>query len=113
MCFNEQGANGALSVNEKFDNISCLEGLKAGRIEESKVLSYDGEMEQGFNSSAWLDKESLPLMPNIASRREINICVWCGNEFYHEVYEAETQSGSVSFICATCQGKFSGQFNYL
>ncbi|BBG95761.1 methyl-CPG-binding domain 8 protein, partial [Prunus dulcis] len=95
-----KGADGALSVNEKFDNLSGLEGLKPGRIEkleyniqtaqasshskESKVLSYDGEMEQGFSSSAWLEKESLPSMPNIANRPETNICVWCGNEFYHE-----------------------------
>lgn len=77
------------------------------------MLSYDGEMEQGFSSSAWLEKESLPSMPNIANRPETNICVWCGNEFYHEVYEAGAQTGSVGLMCAVCQAKFSSQFNYL
>lgn len=124
-----KGADGALSVNEKFDDISGLEGLKPGKIErleynfqtaqasshskESKVSSYDGEMEQGFSSSAWLEKESLPSMPNIANRPETNICVWCGNEFYHEVFEAGAQTGSVGLMCAACQAKFSSQFNYL
>ncbi|KAM1014074.1 hypothetical protein EV1_043610 [Malus domestica] len=95
----DKGANGALSVNEKRDNMSGLEGLKLGQFDynfptvqatshtkESKVLSYDGEMEQGFSSSDWLEKESLPSMPNIASGYEINTCVWCRNEFHHELF---------------------------
>ncbi|KAB2617067.1 hypothetical protein D8674_012936 [Pyrus ussuriensis x Pyrus communis] len=118
----DKGANGALSVNEKFDNMSGLEGLGPGQFDyniptvqatshtkESKVLSYDGELEQGFSSSDWLEKESLPSMPNITSRNEINTCVWCRNEFHHEVYE-RTQPGSVGLMCATCQANFSGDF---
>ncbi|PQQ03770.1 uncharacterized protein Pyn_11257 [Prunus yedoensis var. nudiflora] len=42
-------------------------------------------------------------MPNVANRPETNICVWCGNEFYHEVYEAGAQTGSVGLMCAACQ----------
>ncbi|XP_068345018.1 uncharacterized protein [Pyrus communis] len=118
----DKGANGALSVNEKFDNMSGLEGLGPGQFDyniptvqatshtkESKVLSYDGELEQGFSSSDWLEKDSLPSMPNITSRHEISTCVWCRNEFHHEVYE-RTQPGSVGLMCATCQAKFSGDF---
>ncbi|XP_050124835.1 uncharacterized protein LOC126602067 isoform X1 [Malus sylvestris] len=118
----DKGANGALSVNEKFDNMSGLEGLGPGQFDyniptvqatshtkESKVLSCDGELEQGFSSSDWLEKESLPSMPNITSRHEINTCVWCRNEFPHGVYE-RTQPGSVGLMCATCQANFSGDF---
>ncbi|KAK9930508.1 hypothetical protein M0R45_027545 [Rubus argutus] len=127
--FDMLGENGALSVNEKYDNIPGLEGLKSSRLEqfehdfltsqansqskESNVLSHEGRIEQGFNSSGWPEKEPLPSMPNIASRREINSCVWCRNEFYHDIYEAGTQTGSVGFMCENCQGKFSGQVNFL
>ncbi|PRQ21386.1 putative DNA-binding domain-containing protein [Rosa chinensis] len=127
-----KGANGALSISEKFDNTSCLEGLKSSSLEqfehdfltaqatyqskESNVLSYDEtheSIEQGFNSSGWPEKEALPSVPNIESRREINSCVWCRNEFYHDVYGAGMQTGSVGFMCANCQGKFSGHVGFL
>lgn len=127
--FNEQGENGALSTSEQFDNTRCLEGLKSSRLEqfepdfltaqatsqskESNVLSYDENIEQGFNSSGWPEKVALSSVPNIESRHEINSCVWCRNDLYHDAYGAGMQTGSVGIMCANCQGKFSGHVSFL
>ncbi|KAL6179925.1 hypothetical protein ACLB2K_046596 [Fragaria x ananassa] len=124
-----KGENGALSTSEQFDNTRCLEGLKSSRLEqfepdfltaqatsqskESNVLSYDENIEQGFNSSGWPEKVALSSVPNIESRHEINSCVWCRNDLYHDAYGAGMQTGSVGIMCANCQGKFSGHVSFL
>ncbi|KAF2299700.1 hypothetical protein GH714_002568 [Hevea brasiliensis] len=74
------------------------------------------EIARGLDSSVWLDKEALPLLPKIASRRRVPtlyVCVWCRNEFHYEALESEAQASSLGFTCAACKAKFSGQFNLL
>ncbi|KAK4559754.1 hypothetical protein RGQ29_008795 [Quercus rubra] len=125
-----KGGDKSFSPNERFDSTSGLEGLGSSSIEhleynfltmqpspnpeESNVLSYDAEMEQGFDSSIWLKKEALPLLPKLASRHQVRTaCVWCGFEFHIESANSGMQPGSVGFMCGTCKAKFSGQFNVL
>ncbi|XP_050378942.1 uncharacterized protein LOC126796221 [Argentina anserina] len=123
-----KGANGALSVSEKFVDTPYLEGLKSSTIEqfdhfltaqatsqskELNVLSCDESIEQGFISSCWPEKEAMPLVSNVESRREFSSCVWCRNECYDDAYGSGMQSGSVGFMCANCQGKFSGHVSFL
>lgn len=80
--------------------------------EVSKVLSYDAEMSQGFDSSVWLEKEALPLLPKIGSRHRVaTVCAWCRNEFHHEPIDTGGETGSVGFMCPTCKAKFSGSHN--
>ncbi|KAJ9166578.1 hypothetical protein P3X46_021308 [Hevea brasiliensis] len=113
---------------EKFCGISGFEGLRSGSMEnmeynfmnphsdDSRVFSYDAEIARGLDSSVWLDKEALPLLPKIASRRRVPtlyVCVWCRNEFHYEALESEAQASSLGFTCAACKAKFSGQFNLL
>uniref|UniRef100_A0A2N9F9A5 C2H2-type domain-containing protein n=1 Tax=Fagus sylvatica TaxID=28930 RepID=A0A2N9F9A5_FAGSY len=124
-----KGGDKIFITNDRFNSTSGLEGLGSsssiGHLEynfltmqgsshpeESKVLSYDAEMEQGFNSSVWLKKEALPLLPKLASRNQVRTaCVWCGNEFYLESENSGMQSDSVGFMCGNCKAKYSGQFN--
>lgn len=125
MYVDEQGANGALSVNQKFDSISGLEELLPGGVEnldynslsaqghsnfkESEALSHGAVMEKDFDSAFWFEKEE-----KIASTHPcVMTCVWCWNEFYHEAVNSVTHSGSVGFMCTICQAKFSGHFNPL
>lgn len=126
---NEHGGDKFFGANERFDRKSGLEGLRSSKTgnlehnfltlqgsshpEESKVLSYDVERE-GLDSSYWLKKEALPLLPKLASRHQARtVCVWCRNEFYLESVDSEMQSGSVGFMCATCNAKYSRQVNLL
>lgn len=128
--FFKQGGDKSFSPNERFDSTSGLEGLGSSSIEhleynfltmqpsphpeESNVLSYDAEMEQGFDSSNWLKKEALPLLPKLASTHQVRTaCVWCGIEFHIESANSGMQPGSVGFMCGTCKAKFSGQYNVL
>lgn len=131
-CFDEQVANGSLGNNESFESLSGLEGLRAGSIKpseysiltsegashsnESKVMSYDAEVGQGFDSPFWLEKEALSLFSKTASTHQIvALCAWCGIEFQHEDVNPETHSdaGSVGLMCGTCQAKFSSDFDPL
>lgn len=130
--FHEQDAYGVLGNNESYESISGFEGLRLGSIKpseyhmltsqgasdsnESKVMSYDAEMGQGFDSSFWLEKEVSSLFPKTASRHQtVAICAWCRNEFQHDYVNPETHSdsGSVGLMCGTCQAKFSSEFNPL
>lgn len=80
--------------------------------DESKIFSCNAEAAQRFDSSVWMEKEALPLLPKIASRLHVpTICVWCRNEFQQEALESEAQTGSIGFMCAACKAKFSGQLN--
>lgn len=123
-----KGGDKIFRANKRFDSKSGLEELRSistGNLEynfltteescqqeESKGLSCDAEMEQGFDSSYWLEKEALPLLPQLASRHQVRtVCVWCTKEFYLESVNSGMQSGSVGFMCATCNAKFSGQFH--
>ncbi|KAK9270238.1 hypothetical protein L1049_025815 [Liquidambar formosana] len=123
----DKGENELFS-GQKFDSISGFEGLRSGSMEQpeysfftaqtnslpedSKVSSYDSEMDQGFDSSVWIGKEAL--LPKIASRNQsIAICVWCRNEFHQEAVNSGTQTGSFGFWCPTCKAKVSGQHSVL
>ncbi|XP_057975022.1 uncharacterized protein LOC131162490 isoform X2 [Malania oleifera] len=116
-----KGENEIFGVNEKFDRISGLDRLRSGSIEhlefdfltsqtnslsdDSKVLSYDGPVEQGFDTPVWLETEAL--LPKIASRHQISaICVWCRNEFLHEAVNPGIQAGSIGLMCPTCKARF-------
>ncbi|KAF3945954.1 hypothetical protein CMV_027723 [Castanea mollissima] len=109
-----KGGDKSFSPNERFDSTLGLEGLGSSSLahleynfltmqpsphpEESNVLSYDAEMEQGFDSSNWLKKEALPLLPKLASRHQVRtVCVWCGIEFHIESANSGMQPGSDFF----------------
>ncbi|KDP41390.1 hypothetical protein JCGZ_15797 [Jatropha curcas] len=111
---------------EKFNGTTGFDGVRSSGMENmeynfmtshsvgSKVFSYNAEITQGLDSSVWLEKEALPLLPKIASKRHTPaLCVWCRNEFHYEALESEAQIGSMGFTCATCKAKFSGQFNLM
>ncbi|XP_015870469.3 uncharacterized protein LOC107407675 isoform X1 [Ziziphus jujuba] len=123
----DKGANGDFSNNESFESTSGLEGPRLGSIRpskynfltlqgssqsnESKVLSDDAEMGKSCDSYFWLEKEA---RPQTASRiQTVTVCAWCGEECHHEAVNPEKHSGSVGLVCATCQFKFSSQFNPL
>ncbi|KAG6705490.1 hypothetical protein I3842_07G181200 [Carya illinoinensis] len=113
------GQNGLANISSPLVQSSgCFPNLMSSKAsshpEEARVLSYDAEMDQGFNSSYWLKKEALPSLPKVANGHPVRtMCVWCAEEFYLESVNSRMQSGSVGFMCAACNAKFSGQFNVL
>ncbi|KAF3445843.1 hypothetical protein FNV43_RR11020 [Rhamnella rubrinervis] len=128
----DKDAYGSLGNNERYDSISGFEGLRLGSIRpseyhaltsqgasdsnEPKVMLYDAEVGQGFDSSIWLEREVSSLFPKTGSRHQtVAICAWCRNEFQHDYVNPETHSdsGSVGLMCGTCQAKFSNEFNPL
>ncbi|KAJ0086240.1 hypothetical protein Patl1_08538 [Pistacia atlantica] len=126
----DKGETELFSIGEKYDSISGFEGLRSGSMEHMeydflttqtssqsqvpKVLSYDAEISPGFDSSVWLEKEALPLLPKIGSRYQVaTVCAWCRNEFHHEPVETGAETGAVGFMCPTCKAKFSGNHNSL
>ncbi|XP_025012175.2 uncharacterized protein LOC8281656 [Ricinus communis] len=129
-CFPTYGAMSEKGESElfghKFSGISGFEGLKSGNMEnmeynfmtshsdESKIFPYGVDIAQGLEPSVWLEKEAMPLLPKMTSKRHIRtFCVWCRNEFQYEALESEAQIGSLGLTCAACKAKFSGQFNLL
>ncbi|XP_044475940.1 uncharacterized protein LOC123203577 [Mangifera indica] len=126
----DKGENELFSIGEKYDSISGFEGLRSGGMEHMeydflatqtssqsqvpKVLSYDAEISRGFDSSVWLEKEALPLLPKIGNRYQVaTLCAWCRNEFHHEPVDTEAETGAVGFMCPTCKAKFSSNHNSL
>ncbi|GAV63578.1 zf-C2H2 domain-containing protein/MBD domain-containing protein/AT_hook domain-containing protein [Cephalotus follicularis] len=126
----DKGESEQFGIGEKYGNMSGLEGLRSGSpelmeyefltaqrnadSEDTKVLQYDAEMAQGFESSTWLQKEALPLLPKTASRHQVlTMCVWCGNECHHEAFDPGAHTGSIGFMCSNCKAKFPGQHNFL
>ncbi|KAG7972302.1 hypothetical protein I3843_07G175600 [Carya illinoinensis] len=113
------GQNGLANISSPLVQSSgCFPNLMSSKAsshpEEARVLSYDAEMDQGFNSSYWLKKEALPSLPKVVNGHPVRtMCVWCAEEFYLESVNSRMQSGSVGFMCAACNAKFSGQFNVL
>ncbi|XP_059279751.1 uncharacterized protein LOC132033722 [Lycium ferocissimum] len=115
--------------NEKYDGNTGFDGLRSDRTEpveysfmgtqslnslqeEPRVLPYDVDIEQGFNSSFWLGKDDL--MPNLAGRNQVTlVCVWCRNEFYQEPNQLGAEAGSIGSMCPTCSGRISGQFSFM
>ena len=78
---------------------------------ESKALSYNSEMGQGFDPSFWLEKDALSL--NIAPRNQVtSLCVWCRNEFHHEPEHSGTQAGAIGSMCPICSARVSQQYNF-
>ncbi|GMH31385.1 hypothetical protein Nepgr_033228 [Nepenthes gracilis] len=124
----DKGGNELYSVNDKFDSLSSFDGLRSAAVEpmefsfltahdsttqlgEPKVLSYNNhpEIEQGFDSSVWLDKGTS--LSNLIGGNVVTImCVWCGNEFHQDPVDTETQAGSIGYLCPACKGRIPGQF---
>jgi len=74
------------------------------QLEDPKVLSYHGEMDQGFSSSAWNQKGNS--LPNMMGAHVVStMCVWCGNEFHQDSFGCEVQAGSIGYLCPTCKGR--------
>ncbi|KAK4722422.1 hypothetical protein R3W88_012655 [Solanum pinnatisectum] len=112
--------------NEKYDGNTGFDGLSSDRSgpveysfmstqssnslqEEPRVLPYDVDIEQGFNSSFWLGKDNL--MPNLAGSNQVTmVCVWCRNLFYQDSNQLE--AGSIGAMCPTCSGS-TGQFSFM
>ncbi|KAH0681387.1 hypothetical protein KY284_022472 [Solanum tuberosum] len=113
--------------NEKYDSNTGFDGLSSDRSgpveysfmstqssnslqEEPRVLPYDVDIEQGFNSSFWLGKDNL--MPNLAGSNQVTmVCVWCRNLFYQDSNQLE--AGSIGAMCPTCSGSTAGQFSFM
>lgn len=122
----DKSGNGLCTGNDKFDNMSSFEGLRStsvepmefsflttqdsnAQLEDPKVLSYNTEMDQGYASSVWHQKEtSLPNM--MGGHVFTTLCVWCGNEFHQDSIGCEMQAGSIGYLCPTCKARMSGQF---
>lgn len=116
----DKGGNGLYTGNEKFD-ISSFEGLRStsvepmefsflatqdsnAQLEDPKVLSYHGEMDQGFSSAAWNQKGNS--LPNMMGADVVStMCVWCGNEFHQDSFGCEIQAGSIGYLCPTCKAR--------
>ncbi|XP_055833827.1 uncharacterized protein LOC129902545 isoform X2 [Solanum dulcamara] len=115
--------------NEKYDGNTGFDGLRSDRSgpveysfmgtqssnslqEEPRVLPYDVDIEQGFDSSFWLGKDDL--MPNLAGRNQVTmVCVWCRNVFCQEPNQLGAEAGSIGAMCPTCSGRISGQFSFM
>ncbi|XP_010320178.1 uncharacterized protein [Solanum lycopersicum] len=113
--------------NEKYNGNTGFDGLSSDRTgpveysfmstqssnslqEEPRVLPYDVDIEQGFNSSFWLGKDNL--MPNLAGSNQVTmVCVWCRNLFYQDSNQLE--AGSIGAMCPTCSGSTAGQFSFM
>ncbi|XWS23900.1 hypothetical protein CRYUN_Cryun28dG0055200 [Craigia yunnanensis] len=124
-----KGGSELFNISGKCSNVSGFEGLRSDSIEHmeynflaaqpssrsgnSKVSSYDSEMALKFDSSVWLGKEALPLLPKIAGRHQVpTLCSWCGNEFYHEAVDIGEQRSSM-VMCANCQARFSRDHDFM
>ncbi|XP_022739800.1 uncharacterized protein LOC111291818 isoform X2 [Durio zibethinus] len=75
------------NISGKCHSVSGFEGLRSDSIEhveynfltaqpsshsgDSKVSSFDSEMVLKFDSSDWLGKEALPLLPKVAGRHQV------------------------------------------
>lgn len=112
--FSHKGETDLFNLNEKFENIPSFPGnvefnfLNAHNsnsipVDSSKVMPYNVQMEQGFDSSVWMEKDSS--LPN----KVPTICVWCQNQFHRESVNPETETSSIGFMCPTCNSKISGQ----
>ncbi|XP_017981197.1 PREDICTED: uncharacterized protein LOC18592144 isoform X2 [Theobroma cacao] len=125
-----KGEGEMFNVSGKCSNVSGFKGLRSDSIEhmeyniltaqtssrsgDSKVPSYDSEMALTFDSSIWLGKEALPLLPKVDGRHQVTtLCSWCGNEFYHEAVDIEAQRNSMAVMCASCRARFSRNRDFL
>ncbi|XVE95290.1 hypothetical protein REPUB_Repub02eG0083500 [Reevesia pubescens] len=124
-----KGENETFNNSGKCSSVSGFEGLRSDSIEHmeydfltsqpssypgnSKVSSYDSEMALKFDSSVWLGKEALPLLPKIAGRHQVTtLCSWCGIEFYHEAVDIGAQRSSM-VMCANCRARFSRNHDFM
>ncbi|XP_052201973.1 uncharacterized protein LOC127807850 isoform X2 [Diospyros lotus] len=123
----DKGENEFLGGNGKYGSMTGFEGTQSGHtghVEfsflttqnlnslpgDSKSLSYNTQMGQGFDSSFWLDKDALSL--NISSRNLVtSTCVWCRSEFHHEPLPTGTQTSGIGSMCPTCSANVSQRFN--
>ncbi|KAI3819840.1 hypothetical protein L1987_13692 [Smallanthus sonchifolius] len=118
----EKAGDGQLRYNEGYG----VYGLRSGRPEpvdisfltarsqhplqgDSRVYSYNAEMDQQFNSSFWLGKNTM--MPNPAGRNQMTgVCALCRDEFHLQPVHYGTQDGMAS-LCPSCSAGMSGHAN--
>ncbi|KAI3760819.1 hypothetical protein L1987_51218 [Smallanthus sonchifolius] len=78
---------------------------------DSRVFSYNSEMDQQFDSTFWLGKNTM--MPNPAGRNQMTaVCALCRNEFHLHPAHYGTQDGIAS-LCPSCSAGMSGHANML
>lgn len=68
---------------------------------ESKIYSYNTNMEEGLDPSFWLRKDALT--PNTS--QATSVCVWCRNVFFHDPVQAGVQTGAIGTICPSCSSR--------
>ncbi|KAL8514029.1 hypothetical protein ACS0TY_013227 [Phlomoides rotata] len=120
-----KGEEDSFGVNKNYDFQSDM--LRPGRIQpveysfmgeqssnslpgESKIYSFNTNMEQGLDPSFWLGKDALT--PNAASQAT-SVCVWCRNVFFHDPVQDGVQTGAIGTMCPSCSSRMPGQFNLL
>ncbi|KAK9073026.1 hypothetical protein SSX86_007348 [Deinandra increscens subsp. villosa] len=78
---------------------------------DSRVFSYNSEIDQQFDSNFWLGKNTM--MPNPAARHQMTaVCALCRNEFHLHPAHFVTQAG-ISPLCPPCSAGMSGHANML
>lgn len=78
---------------------------------DSRVFSYNSEMEQQFDSTFWVGKNTM--MPNPAGRNPMTaVCALCRDEFHLHPAHFGTQDG-IGSLCPSCSAGMSGHANML
>ncbi|GMI64875.1 hypothetical protein HRI_000156800 [Hibiscus trionum] len=111
-CSNEPGFGGLRSDNLEHMEYSFMTAQPSSRSVNSKVPSYNSEMALKFDSSVWLGKDALPLLPKIAGRHQVTLCSCCGNELYDEAVGIGAQR-STMVMCANCRARFSRNHDFM
>ncbi|KAL8225555.1 hypothetical protein R6Q57_018112 [Mikania cordata] len=119
-------------LDERYNEGYGVSGLRSGRPEpvefsfltagrsqhnpqqlqgDSRVYSYNPEMNQQFDSTFWLGKNTM--MPNPAGRNQMTaVCALCRTEFHLHPAHFGTQDGITS-LCPSCSAGMSGHANMM
>ncbi|XP_039027195.1 uncharacterized protein LOC120160955 isoform X2 [Hibiscus syriacus] len=111
-CSNESSFGGLRPDNFEHMEYSFMTSQPSSRSVNSKVPSYESEMALKFDSSVWLGKDALPLLPKIAGRHQVTVCSCCGNELYNEAVDIGAQRSSM-VMCANCRARFSRNHDFM
>ncbi|KAI3736584.1 hypothetical protein L2E82_26460 [Cichorium intybus] len=127
----DKAGDGQFRVDERYNQGFGVSGLRSGRPEpvefsfltarsqhnphtlepDSRVFPYNVEMDQQFDSSFWLGKNTI--MPNTSSRSQItSVCAWCRNEFHLQPVHSGSQD-AIGSLCPSCTAGMSGHVNML
>ncbi|KAI7757414.1 hypothetical protein M8C21_016050 [Ambrosia artemisiifolia] len=127
-----KAGDGQFRLNERYNEGYGVSGMRSGRPEpvefsfltagrssqhnphqlqgDSRVFSYNPEMNQQFDSSFWLGKSTM--MPNPASRNQMTgVCALCRNEFH--LHPAHFTQDGIASLCPSCSAGMSGHANML